>query len=111
VTEKAIEIQNGILGYEISALGITEIILRDFDQSWEYYKFNLEERRDIIARIYNFVGFPIFGIGLIIYFVENSFLNYTGVAPAEIATHSILVVTLVGLVLSITRFLSFDPFH
>jgi hypothetical protein len=62
--------QKPVLGYSVSDLAITEIILRDFDHSWEYYKFNLEERREIISRIYNFVGMPIAVVSAV-YFLSS----------------------------------------
>ncbi|WP_143541364.1 hypothetical protein [Rhizobium anhuiense] len=95
------KINEGILGYKISELGITEILLRDFDHSWEYYKFNLEERRDIIARIYNFIGFPAFGISIILYLIDNNFIGYSGNVTATTAYTSTLAGAIICLVLSI----------
>jgi hypothetical protein len=62
--------------FRVDDLGMTEVVLKDFQNSWEYYKFNLEERREIVARIYNFIGFPVFAIALILYYIDNKILLF-----------------------------------
>ncbi len=63
--------------FRVDDLGMTEVVLKDFQNSWEYYKFNLEKRREIVARIYNFVGFPIFAIALMLYYIDNKLILFT----------------------------------
>ncbi|QEE47489.1 hypothetical protein FVA81_24050 [Rhizobium sp. WL3] len=75
MTDRSTTAKKSILGYDVSELAITEIILRDFDNSWEYYKFNLEERRDIISRIYTFIGLPLTAASLFFYMVDNDVLT------------------------------------
>ncbi|MDQ0421127.1 hypothetical protein J2045_002154 [Peteryoungia aggregata LMG 23059] len=76
--------KKSVLGYDVSELAITEIILRDFDNSWEYYKFNLEERRDIISRIYSFIGIPLAVSSIFFYLIDNGLLQIKG---TEISDH------------------------
>ncbi|MBC2773434.1 hypothetical protein H6M51_11200 [Rhizobium sp. AQ_MP] len=76
-------LKKSVLGYDVSELAITEIILRDFDNAWEYYKFNLEERRDIISRIYSFIGIPLAVATIFLYLIDNNLIEISGTELGE----------------------------
>tara|TARA_R110002020_G_scaffold45278_1_gene129694 strand:- start:1755 stop:2606 length:852 start_codon:yes stop_codon:yes gene_type:complete len=66
-----------VLGYKVGDLGITELMLTDFKNSWDYYKFNLEERRDIVSRIYSFVGIPSFAFAILVLLLKLEIVEFT----------------------------------